>query len=92
MSNAALAVQSIAQPLDIHPVAGRIGAEIRGIKLSGELDAATVEAIQQALVQYKVIFFASRPTSMTRARKPLLTCSASQLPTRRCRCGTARGS
>ena len=57
MSNAALAVQSVAQPLDIHPVAGRIGAEIRGIKLSGELDAATVEAIQQALVQYKVIFF-----------------------------------
>ena len=57
MSNAALAVQPIAHPLDIHPVAGRIGAEIRGIKLSGELDAATVEAIQQALVQYKVIFF-----------------------------------
>ena len=57
MSNAALAVQSVAQPLDIHPVAGRIGAEIRGIKLSGELDAATVEAIEQALVQYKVIFF-----------------------------------
>ena len=57
MSNAALAVQPIAHALDIHPVAGRIGAEIRGIKLSGELDAATVEAIQQALVQYKVIFF-----------------------------------
>ncbi|MEZ0621167.1 TauD/TfdA dioxygenase family protein [Pseudomonas sp. Env-60] len=57
MSNAALAVQSVAQPLDIHPVAGRIGAEIRGIKLSGELDAATVGAIQQAPVQYKVIFF-----------------------------------
>lgn len=57
MSNAALAVQPIAHALDIHPVAGRIGAEIRGIKLSGDLDAATVEAIQQALVQYKVIFF-----------------------------------
>ena len=57
MSNAALAVQPITHALDIHPVAGRIGAEIRGIKLSGELDAATVEAIQQALVQYKVIFF-----------------------------------
>ena len=57
MSNAALAVQPNAQALDIHPVAGRIGAEIRGIQLSGELDAATVEAIQQALVQYKVIFF-----------------------------------
>ena len=37
MSNAALAVQPIAHALDIHPVAGRIGAEIRGIKLSGEL-------------------------------------------------------
>lgn len=57
MSNAALAVQPTAQALDIHPVAGRIGAEIRGIKLSGDLDAATVEAIQQALVQHKVIFF-----------------------------------
>lgn len=57
MSNAALAVQPIAHALDIHPVAGRIGVEIRGIKLSGDLDAATVEAIQQALVQYKVIFF-----------------------------------
>lgn len=57
MSNAALAVQPVAQALDIHPVAGRIGAEIRGIKLSGDLDAATVDAIQQALVQYKVIFF-----------------------------------
>jgi alpha-ketoglutarate-dependent taurine dioxygenase len=57
MSNAAFAVQPVVQALDIHPVAGRIGAEIRGIKLSGELDAATVEAIQQALVQYKVIFF-----------------------------------
>lgn len=57
MSNAALAVQPVAHALHIHPVAGRIGAEILGIKLSGELDAATVEAIQQALVQYKVIFF-----------------------------------
>ncbi|KAF1028544.1 MAG: Alpha-ketoglutarate-dependent sulfate ester dioxygenase [Pseudomonas sp.] len=57
MSNAALAVQPATQALDIHPVAGRIGAEIRGITLSGELDAATVEAIQAALVKYKVIFF-----------------------------------
>ncbi|MGE1177022.1 TauD/TfdA family dioxygenase [Pseudomonas sp. BW7P1] len=57
MSNAALAVKPVVQALDIHPVAGRIGAEIRGVQLSGELDAATVEAIQQALVQYKVVFF-----------------------------------
>jgi taurine dioxygenase len=57
MSNAALAVKPAVHALDIHPVAGRIGAEIRGVHLSGELDAATVEAIQQALVQYKVVFF-----------------------------------
>jgi len=57
MSNAALAVKPAVHALDIHPVAGRIGAEIRGVHLSGELDSATVEAIQQALVQYKVVFF-----------------------------------
>ncbi|MCY1279912.1 Alpha-ketoglutarate-dependent sulfate ester dioxygenase [compost metagenome] len=56
MSNAAFAVAPTTL-LDIHPVAGRIGAEIRGVQLSADLDAATVEAIQQALVQYKVIFF-----------------------------------
>jgi taurine dioxygenase len=57
MSNAALAVKPAVHALEIHPVAGRIGAEIRGLQLSGELDAATVEAIQQALIQYKVVFF-----------------------------------
>ncbi|PNA03922.1 MULTISPECIES: TauD/TfdA family dioxygenase [unclassified Pseudomonas] len=57
MSNAALAVKPAVHALDIHPVAGRIGAEIRGVHLSGELDAATVKAIQQALIQYKVVFF-----------------------------------
>ncbi|MBC9248849.1 taurine dioxygenase [Pseudomonas alcaligenes] len=56
MSNAAIAIEPAVQ-LDIHPVAGRIGAEIRGISLSGSLDAATVEAIQAALVEHKVLFF-----------------------------------
>ena len=44
-------------PLDIRPVTGRIGAEIRGVQLSGDLDAATVQAIEAALVRHKVIFF-----------------------------------
>lgn len=57
MSNAALATQQTELQLDIHPIAGRIGAEIRGVTLSGDLDAATVEAIQAALVQHKVVFF-----------------------------------
>ena len=46
-----------ASPLDIRPVGGRIGAEIRGITLSGDLDAATVQAIEAAVVRHKVVFF-----------------------------------
>lgn len=57
MSNAAQVIPQQGIELDIHPVAGRIGAEIRGVTLSGNLDAATVEAIQAALVKHKVIFF-----------------------------------
>lgn len=57
MSNAALATAPQTLELDIHPVAGRIGAEIRGVQLSADLDAATIDAIQAALVKHKVIFF-----------------------------------
>lgn len=44
-------------PLDVVPVAGRIGAEIRGIRLGGDLDDVTIAAIRAALVRHKVIFF-----------------------------------
>jgi len=44
-------------PLDLQQVAGRIGAEIRGVKLSGDLDAATFDAIEAALLAHKVLFF-----------------------------------
>ena len=44
-------------PLDIAPVAGRIGAEMRGVRLAGDLDDLTIEAIKAALVRHKVIFF-----------------------------------
>lgn len=43
--------------LTIQPVAGRIGAEIRGINLGETLSDATISEIRKALVQYKVIFF-----------------------------------
>ncbi|MET0313172.1 MAG: TauD/TfdA family dioxygenase [Hansschlegelia sp.] len=43
--------------LAIRPVAGRIGAEISGVRLSGDLPEATVAAIRAALVRHKVIFF-----------------------------------
>jgi alpha-ketoglutarate-dependent taurine dioxygenase len=42
--------------VEIHPVAGRIGAEIRGVQLSGELPSATLAELREALVRYKVIF------------------------------------
>lgn len=57
MSHPAVAYSSAPAELDIHPVAGRIGAQIHGVTLSGELDADTVAAIQAALVSHKVIFF-----------------------------------
>ena len=44
-------------PLDIHPVTGRIGAEIRGVELSGSLDDATLAAIEAAVIRHKVVFF-----------------------------------
>jgi len=46
-----------ATALDIRPVGGRLGAEIGGVRLSGELPQATVEAIRQALWKHKVLFF-----------------------------------
>ncbi|MDE2580195.1 MAG: TauD/TfdA family dioxygenase [Rhodospirillales bacterium] len=44
-------------PLEIHPIAGAIGAEIHGVDLSDTLPDATVAAIRQALLDHLVIFF-----------------------------------
>jgi alpha-ketoglutarate-dependent sulfate ester dioxygenase len=43
--------------LDILPLAGRIGAQINGLRLSGDLSDAAVAAIETALAKHKVIFF-----------------------------------
>lgn len=43
--------------IEIVKVAGAIGAEIRGIKISGELKSDTVAAIRAALLRHRVIFF-----------------------------------
>jgi alpha-ketoglutarate-dependent sulfate ester dioxygenase len=43
--------------LDVVPVAGKIGAEVRNVRLSPDLDAATASAIRQALARHKVLFF-----------------------------------
>jgi alpha-ketoglutarate-dependent taurine dioxygenase len=43
--------------LVIRPVAGRIGAEVIGLHLSGDLDLPVVDAIRQTLHRFKVLFF-----------------------------------
>jgi alpha-ketoglutarate-dependent taurine dioxygenase len=43
--------------LDIAPLSGTIGAEIRNVDLHQSLDPSTVSSIRQALLDYKVIFF-----------------------------------
>lgn len=43
--------------LDIVPVAGRIGAEVRGIPLSGDLADAQIAELKKALVRHKVLLF-----------------------------------
>ena len=43
--------------LDIKKLGAHIGAQIDGIALSGDLDAATVAAVNAALLEHKVIFF-----------------------------------
>ena len=41
----------------VRPVAGRIGAEISGVRLDGDLPERTVDGIRRALHQHKVLFF-----------------------------------
>jgi alpha-ketoglutarate-dependent taurine dioxygenase len=43
--------------LDVHRVAGHIGAQIDGIDLAGPLDDTVIAALRDALLTYKVLFF-----------------------------------
>lgn len=43
--------------VNVVAVAGRIGAEIQGVQLSGDLDPAIFNKIKQALNEHKVVFF-----------------------------------
>jgi taurine dioxygenase len=46
--------------LDVRPITPAIGAEIHGVRLSGDLAAATVTAIRDALLRHRVVFFRSQ--------------------------------
>jgi taurine dioxygenase len=50
-------VNTASEPLAVRRLAGRIGAEISGVTLRGDLGARTVAAIRQALLEHKVVFF-----------------------------------
>jgi len=43
--------------LDVRPITPAIGAEIHGVRLSGDLPAATMTAIRDALLRHRVVFF-----------------------------------
>ena len=43
--------------LEIHPIAGALGAEISGVDLSRTLDDATIAAIRRVWLEHLVIFF-----------------------------------
>jgi len=43
--------------LEVKPIAGALGAEIHGVDLSRELDAATVAEIRRIWLKYNVVFF-----------------------------------
>jgi taurine dioxygenase len=44
-------------PFEVQPIAGALGAELRGVKLDDDLPDATIGAIRQALLDHLVIFF-----------------------------------
>ncbi len=60
--------------LEVVPVACRIGAEVRGVRLSPDLDRNTVNAIWKTLLKHKVIFF-QRPAA-SQQRQPGRFCRA----------------
>ena len=52
-----LLINPIIPASDIVALTGRVGAEIKGLRLAGDLPDATIGAINQLLLKHKVIFF-----------------------------------
>ena len=64
MTDIAVAPEEVEAAADLRPVAFEtvpvaplIGAEIKGLELSGSLDAATIAALRRTLLRHKVLFF-----------------------------------
>ena len=52
--------------IDVTPISGALGAEVRGVSLGAELNDATVHEIRQALLQHLVLFFRDQSLSPER--------------------------
>jgi alpha-ketoglutarate-dependent taurine dioxygenase len=52
-----LLLNNLPEGISVHPIAGRIGAEVRGIKLSADLPHHLQEIVRTAWLKYKVVFF-----------------------------------
>lgn len=50
--------------LEIEPVAGALGAEVRGIDLTAPLDPEQVAALRAAIVEHLVVFLPDQPMSL----------------------------
>jgi len=59
--------------IDVVPVAGRIGAEIRGVRLSADLSAAVTSQIRDAWLKHKVLFFRNQQHLDEAAQESLTT-------------------
>jgi alpha-ketoglutarate-dependent sulfate ester dioxygenase len=60
MSNSPSMRNSVDAALDICPITPAIGAEIHGVRLSGDLPSEIVTAIRDALLRRRVVFFRGR--------------------------------
>jgi len=50
-----------ANPIEVRPIAGAIGAEVQGVDLGAELADATIAGIRRAWLEHCVLFFRGQP-------------------------------
>jgi alpha-ketoglutarate-dependent taurine dioxygenase len=67
--------------LDVQPISGALGAEVHGIDLGQDLEAAVVAEIRSALLEHGVIFFRDQEFD-ARQHKALARRSATSSSTR----------
>lgn len=54
--------------IEVHPISGALGAEVRGVDVAAELDDTTIGHIRQALLDHGVIFFRNQTLDAERQK------------------------